>query len=76
MSTPSETGIPPREPRPRLLQDGRDMFWSLAPLIVACIALAGLVGMCSVRPDSPRDGTPPPYDAAARQPSRRDATAV
>lgn len=41
------------------------MFWSLAPLIVACIALAGLVGMCSVRPSSPRDGTPPPYDAAA-----------
>ncbi|WP_431237197.1 DUF4245 domain-containing protein [Mycolicibacterium aichiense] len=65
VSTPSETGIPPREPKPRLLQDGRDMFWSLAPLIVACIALAGLVGMCSVRPSSPRDGTPPPYDAAA-----------
>jgi Protein of unknown function (DUF4245) len=41
------------------------MFWSLAPLIVACIALAGLVGMCSVRPNSPRDGAPPPYDAAA-----------
>ncbi|GAA2773050.1 DUF4245 domain-containing protein [Mycolicibacterium pallens] len=65
MSTPSETGIPPREPKPRLLQDGRDMFWSLAPLIVACIALAGLVGMCSARPNSPRDGVPPPYDAAA-----------
>ena len=41
------------------------MFWSLAPLILACIVLAGLVGMCSVRPNSPRDGTPPPYDAAA-----------
>ncbi|QEN13012.1 DUF4245 domain-containing protein [Mycolicibacterium sp. ELW1] len=65
VSTSSETGIPPREPKPRLLQDGRDMFWSLAPLIVACIVLAGLVGMCSVRPNSPRDGTPPPYDAAA-----------
>ncbi|WP_396926186.1 DUF4245 domain-containing protein [Mycolicibacterium sp.] len=65
VSTPSETGIPPREPKPRLLQDGRDMFWSLAPLIVACIALAGLVGMCSARPNSPRDGAPPPYDAPA-----------
>ncbi len=41
------------------------MFWSLAPLIVACIVLAGLVGMCSVRPSGPGDGTPPPYDAAA-----------
>ncbi|WP_099250812.1 DUF4245 domain-containing protein [Mycobacterium sp. shizuoka-1] len=55
----------PKEPKPRLLQDGRDMFWSLAPLVVACIVLAGLVGMCSVRPSSPRDGTPPPYDAPA-----------
>ncbi|AKK30286.1 membrane protein [Mycobacterium sp. EPa45] len=41
------------------------MFWSLAPLIVACIALAGLVGMCSARPNSPRDGVPPPFDAVA-----------
>ncbi|MGB7872214.1 MAG: DUF4245 domain-containing protein, partial [Mycobacterium sp.] len=23
--------------KPRLLQDGRDMFWSIAPLVVACI---------------------------------------
>lgn len=23
------------------------MFWSLAPLVVGCILLAGLVGMCS-----------------------------
>nr|WP_264006045.1 DUF4245 domain-containing protein [Mycolicibacterium sphagni] len=62
---PPEAGAPPREPKPRLLQDGRDMFWSLAPLIVACIALAGLVGMCSVRPNGPRDGVAPPYDAPA-----------
>ncbi|WP_227999759.1 DUF4245 domain-containing protein [Mycolicibacterium sp. P1-5] len=65
MSTPSETGIPPREPKPRLLQDGRDMFWSLAPLVVACIVLAGLVGTCSVSTTNPRVGTPPPYDAPA-----------
>ncbi|MFV3561795.1 DUF4245 domain-containing protein, partial [Mycobacterium tuberculosis] len=24
-----------------MLQDGRDMFWSLAPLVVGCILLAG-----------------------------------
>ncbi|MBB3605642.1 hypothetical protein FHT40_005329 [Mycolicibacterium sp. BK556] len=65
MSTPSEAGVPPKEAKPRLLQDGRDMFWSLAPLILACIVLAGLVGMCSVRPSSPKDGAPPPYDATA-----------
>lgn len=65
MSTPSETGIPPKEAKPRLLQDGRDMFWSLAPLILACIVLAGLVGTCSVQTSGSRDGVPPPYDAAA-----------
>ncbi|APE19206.1 hypothetical protein BOH72_15745 [Mycobacterium sp. WY10] len=41
------------------------MFWSLAPLIVACIVLAGLVGTCSIQTSNPRDGAPPPYDAAA-----------
>lgn len=41
------------------------MFWSLAPLVVACIVLAGLVGMCSFRPNGPEDGVVPTYDAAA-----------
>jgi hypothetical protein len=41
------------------------MFWSLAPLILACIVLAGLVGMCSIQLTGPRSGTPPEYDAVA-----------
>jgi hypothetical protein len=41
------------------------MFWSLAPLVLACVVLAGLVGMCSFRPNGPADGAIPPYDAAA-----------
>lgn len=41
------------------------MFWSLAPLVVACIVLAGLVGMCSFRLNGPSDGGVPPYDAPA-----------
>ncbi len=41
------------------------MFWSLGPLILACIVLAGLVGMCSFRPNGPQAGTPPSYDAPA-----------
>ncbi|MGB2811509.1 MAG: DUF4245 domain-containing protein [Mycobacterium sp.] len=48
-----------------MLQDGRDMFWSLAPLVLACVVLAGLVGMCSFRPNGPADGMIPTYDAAA-----------
>lgn len=41
------------------------MFWSMAPLILACIVLAGLVGTCSFQPRGPQVGTVPSYDAAA-----------
>ncbi|WP_198966292.1 DUF4245 domain-containing protein [Mycobacterium shottsii] len=62
------TGEPqpgPKPAKPRLLQDGRDMFWSLAPLVVGCILLAGLVGMCSFQPGATNRGNVPSYDAAA-----------
>jgi len=49
------------------------MFWSLAPLVVACIVLAGLVGMCSFRPSGPVDGMAPTYDAAAALQADADA---
>jgi len=55
----------PKPDKPRLLQDGRDMFWSLGPLVLACIVLAGLVGMCSFAPGGVHDGPVPDYDAAA-----------
>jgi hypothetical protein len=50
--------------KPRLLQDGRDMFWSIAPLVVACIILAGMVGMCTFTPGATNRGPVPSYDAA------------
>jgi hypothetical protein len=50
--------------KPRLLQDGRDMFWSIAPLVVACIILAGMVGMCTFAPGGTNRGPVPSYDAA------------
>jgi hypothetical protein len=55
----------PRPAKPRLLQDGRDMFWSLAPLVLGCIVLAGLVGMCSFQPGGTNKGTIPSYDVTA-----------
>ncbi|GBE64543.1 hypothetical protein MFM001_10050 [Mycobacterium sp. MFM001] len=55
----------PKPAKPRLLQDGRDMFWSLVPLVVACIVLAGLVGMCTFAPGASNRGQVPSYDAAA-----------
>jgi hypothetical protein len=53
-----------RPAKPRLLQDGRDMFWSLVPLVIGCILLAGMVGMCSFQPTGTNEGTIPSYDAA------------
>ena len=41
------------------------MFWSLIPLVVGCILLAGLVGMCSFQPVGTDKGVIPSYDAAA-----------
>jgi hypothetical protein len=64
----AEVGEPapaPKPAKPRLLQDGRDMFWSLAPLVIGCILLAGLVGMCSFQPVGTNKGPIPSYDAAA-----------
>ncbi|MDG4666036.1 DUF4245 domain-containing protein [Mycobacterium sp. 236(2023)] len=54
-----------RQAKSRLLQDGRDMFWSMAPLIVACVVLAGVLGMCSFAPTGPGPGPAPDYDAPA-----------
>ena len=64
----AEVGEPapaPKPAKPRLLQDGRDMFWSLMPLVIGCILLAGLVGMCSFQPVGTNKGVIPSYDAAA-----------
>ena len=61
-------GHPAPAPRPaksRLLHDGRDMFWSMAPLVLACVVLAGLLGMCSFAPTGPGPGPVPDYDAPA-----------
>jgi Protein of unknown function (DUF4245) len=54
-----------RAAKPRLLQDGRDMFWSLIPLVLGCILLAGAIGMCSFEPVGSNKGAIPSYDAAA-----------
>jgi hypothetical protein len=53
----------PKPKKDRLLHDGRDMFWSMAPLVAACIILAGLVGTCSFQAAGPKVGKVPAYDA-------------
>lgn len=41
------------------------MFWSIVPLVVACVLLAGLAGTCSFRPGGRSAGPVPSYDVAA-----------
>lgn len=50
------------------------MFWSLAPLVIGCILLAGMVGMCSFQPGGTNHGKVPSYDAGAAL--RADAAAL
>ena len=60
----------------RLLQDGRDMFWSMAPLVLACIVLAGMLGMCSFQASGPGQGPAPSYDASAALQADADALKI
>jgi hypothetical protein len=70
----AEQAVPvPPPAKDRLLQDGRDMFWSMAPLVVACIVLAGVLGMCSFAPNGPGPGPAPQYDAPAALKADADA---
>jgi hypothetical protein len=52
------------------------MFWSLAPLVIACIVLAGMLGMCSFAPNGPGKGPAPNYDAAASLQADADALKI
>jgi hypothetical protein len=66
----------PKPAKSRLLQDGRDMFWSIAPLIVACIVLAGVLGMCSFQASGPAEGPVPTYDAPGALQADADALKI
>lgn len=73
---PDVAGPPAPVAKPRLLQDGRDMFWSMAPLVLACIVLAGVLGMCSFQASGPRPGPVPDYDAPAALQADADALKI
>jgi Protein of unknown function (DUF4245) len=66
----------PKPAKPRLLQDGRDMFWSIVPLVLACIVLAGMLGMCSFQAGGPGQGQIPHYDAPAGLQADADALKI
>ena len=52
------------------------MFWSIAPLILACIVLAGVLGMCSFQAGGPGQGPTPDYDAPAALQADADALKI
>lgn len=53
------------EKKPRILQNGRDMTWSLIPLVVACLLIAAIAQSCSFSPGAPKAGPVPSFDADA-----------
>lgn len=52
------------------------MFWSLAPLVAACIVLAGILGMCSFASEGTGQPTVPDYDAPAALQADADALRI
>ncbi|QNG18016.1 DUF4245 domain-containing protein [Rhodococcus triatomae] len=51
--------------KPRILQNNRDMLWSLIPLALCCILLAGIASQCSFSPGGPTAGPVPSFDLDA-----------
>jgi Protein of unknown function (DUF4245) len=52
------------------------MFWSMAPLVLACIVLAGVLGMCSFQASGPGKGPVPSYDAPGALQADADALKI
>ncbi|WP_227996616.1 DUF4245 domain-containing protein [Nocardia australiensis] len=51
--------------KPRILNDYRDLLWSLVPLILIVVVFAGLASQCSFAAKGPTQGQIPHFDAAA-----------
>ena len=62
------------EPKPRILQGNRDMFWSVVVLMVICGLFAGVAGLCTFSPSGPEQGQIPQFDADASL--RQDARSL
>lgn len=51
--------------KPRILNNNRDMVWSLIPLVVACLIIAAIASQCTLSPGGPTQGPIPNFDADA-----------
>lgn len=51
--------------KPRILQDNRDIFLTLAVMVIAMVLTVGFTGLCSFNPGRPENGPVQEVDAAA-----------
>jgi hypothetical protein len=51
--------------KPRILNDYRDLLWSLFPLVLIAVVFAGLASQCSFAAKGPTQGQVPHFDVAA-----------
>lgn len=51
--------------KPRILNNNRDMVWSLIPLVIAALLIAGIASQCSLSPGGPKQGPIPNFDVNA-----------
>ncbi|ORI17760.1 hypothetical protein BJD99_13515 [Rhodococcus sp. 1163] len=51
--------------KPRILNNNRDMVWSLIPLVIACLLIAGIASQCTLSPGGPTQGPIPNFDVNA-----------
>lgn len=48
--------------KPRILNDWKDLFWSLLPLVLICLVIAGIASQCSFSAKGPTPGQIPHFD--------------
>ncbi|MBL1076034.1 DUF4245 domain-containing protein [Nocardia sp. 2] len=51
--------------KPRTQHDYKDLFWSLLPLVLVCLFIAGVARACAFSADGPTPGQIPSVDAEA-----------
>lgn len=59
-----DTGDVPSD-KPRILHNNRDMVWSLVPLVLFCVLIAGIASQCTFSPGGPTSGPIPSFDVDA-----------
>ncbi|MEU0543382.1 DUF4245 domain-containing protein [Nocardia sp. NPDC005978] len=51
--------------KPRILNDWKDLIWSLLPLVLICLVIAGIASQCTFTTGGPTQGQIPKFDAHA-----------